>query len=308
MANVTAKDVAALRERTGVGMLECKKALVAADGDIEKAITVLREKGLAAAAKKASRIAAEGVVVSVVDSSKKAGCVLEVNSETDFVAKNATFVDFAKQVAQTIIDQNPADVEVLGDCKVTGSDLTVTALLQEKILVIGENIKIRRFERLEGILVPYVHGDGRIGVMVKLESDIDSDNAELLACGKDIALQVAASNPLYLNEESVPADVIANEKEISRSQLAADSKNANKPQQVIDKIIEGKVKKYYKENCLTNQEFIKDTDQTVQQYIDSVAKNLNGSIKIASYVRFERGEGLQKREDNFADEVANMMK
>lgn len=308
MANITAKDVAALRERTGVGMMDCKKALLEADGDMEKAITVLREKGLAAAAKKAGRIAAEGVVLSIVDSSKNTGCVIEVNSETDFVAKNETFVEFVKQVGQTVIDQNPADVDALMECKVSGTDNTVADLLRDKILVIGENLKIRRFQRLEGILCPYVHGGGRIGVMVRLESDVAADNADLLLCGKDVAMQVAAANPLYLNEESVPESVLAEEKEIQKTQLSQDSKNAGKPEQVLEKILAGKIKKYFKEVCLVDQEFIKDPEQTVQQYVDGCAKKLGGSIKVVEFVRYERGEGLQKREDNFAEEVANMAK
>lgn len=308
MANITAKDVATLRERTGAGMMDCKKALVEADGDMEKAILVLREKGLAAAAKKAGRIAAEGIVLSVVDTDKKVGAVVEVNSETDFVAKNDTFVEFVKSLAQTIIDCNPADVEALADCKMTGSDLTVAQTLQELVLKIGENMKIRRFTRLEGILVPYVHGDGRIGVMVKLESDIDSANEKLLECGKDIALQVAALNAPYLNKEAVSAEIIENEKKIMMSQMAEDPKMAGKPEQVLAKIVDGKIGKYYSENCLLEQEFVKNGDFTVAKYVESIAKELGGSIKVVSFIRYEKGEGLQKREDNFADEVANMVK
>lgn len=308
MAAVTAKDVAALRERTGVGMMDCKKALVEADGDMEKAIVVLREKGLAAAAKKAGRIAAEGIVVSVVDRVKKIGVVLEVNSETDFVAKNETFKEFVQQVAQTIIESNPADIDALASSILIGTDKTVAEMLTEKVLVIGENLKLRRFTRMEGILVSYVHGDGRIGVMVKLESDLDASNDALLACGKDVALQVAASNPLYLNETSVPASIIDGEKEILMSQIANDPKMANKPEQVIAKMVEGKVAKYYKENCLVDQLFIKDTELTVTQYVEKCAKELGGSIKVVDFVRYEKGEGLQKKEDNFADEVANMIK
>lgn len=308
MANITAKDVAALRERTGVGMMECKKALVEAEGDMEKAVLVLRERGLAAAVKKAGRIAAEGIVVAVVDEEKKVGAVLEVNSETDFVAKNDTFVAFAKQVAQTVIDCNPADVDALSECTVTGTEMTVAELLREKILVIGENLKIRRFARLEGILVPYVHGGGRIGVMVQLESDLPADNAELLACGKDVALQVAAMNPAYLDKASVPASVIESEKAIMMSQMAEDPKMASKPEQVRAKIVEGKIGKYYTENCLMHQAFVKDGDMTVEKYVAGVAKSLGGSIKVVSFVRFEKGEGLQKKEDNFAAEVASMVK
>jgi elongation factor Ts len=288
--------------------MDCKKALVEADGDMEKAIVVLREKGLAAAAKKSGRIAAEGIVVSVIDKARQIGVVLEVNSETDFVAKNETFVSFAKEVAQTVIDQNPADVEALAGCTLSGSDNTVAEALTEKVLVIGENLKIRRFVRMNGILVSYIHGDGRIGVMVKLESDIDANNETLLACGKDVALQIAASSPLYLNSAAVPASVIEAEKEILMSQIANDPKMASKPEQVIAKMVDGKVNKYYKENCLLDQIFIKDAEISVQKYIENTAKALGGSIKVADFVRFEKGEGLQKREDNFADEVANMIK
>lgn len=308
MATISAKDVAALRERTGVGMMDCKKALVEADGDMDKAITILREKGLAAAAKKAGRIAAEGVVVAVIDKEKKVGAVVEVNSETDFVAKNETFVEFANQVAKTVIEQNPADLDALLACKLSGSDKTVSEALTDKILVIGENLKVRRFVRMEGILVSYVHGEGRIGVMIKLESSLDPNNEGLLACGKDIALQVAASNPLYLDESSVPASVVEGEKEIIKAQISSDPKMANKPAQVIDKMIEGKISKYYKENCLVDQVFIKDTEIPVSKYIENVAKELGGSIKVVDFVRFERGEGLQKKEDNFASEVASMIK
>lgn len=305
---VTAKEVAALRERTGVGMMDCKKALVEADGDMEKAIVVLREKGLAAAAKKSGRIAAEGIVSSIVDSSKNIGAVVEVNSETDFVAKNETFVEFAKSVAQTIIDKDPADLETLLDTVITGSELTVTQTLQELILKIGENMKIRRFSRLSGILVPYVHSEGRIGVMVKLESSIDANNEKLLACGKDVALQVAALNAPYLKKSDVPAQVIEDEKVIMKAQMAEDPKMANKPEQVLAKILDGKVEKYYSENCLLEQDYVKDGSLTVAKYIESVAKSLGGTINVTEYVRYEKGEGLQKREDNFADEVASMVK
>jgi len=307
MATITAKDVAALRERTGVGMMDCKKALVEADGDMEQAIIVLREKGLAAAAKKAGRIAAEGIVISIVDADLKVGAVVEVNSETDFVAKNDTFVNFVKNVAKTIIVSNPADVDALNDCKMFGSDLTVTQTLQELILVIGENMKVRRFTRLEGILVPYIHGEGRIGVMVKLESDVDASNEKLLACGKDVALQVAALNASYLNKEAVPASVVDEEKKIMMVQMTEDPKMANKPEQVLAKIVDGKISKYFSENCLLEQEFVKNGDLTVAKYIDSVAKELGGSIKVVDYVRYEKGEGLQKKSDNFADEVASMI-
>lgn len=308
MANITAKDVAALRERTGVGMMDCKKALVEADGDMEQAITLLREKGLATQAKKSGRVAAEGIVLSLVDVSKNVGCVVEVNSETDFVAKNDEFISFVNNVAQTIIDTNPSDVDDLLKKTISGGSTSVEETLQEIFLKIRENMKIRRFVRMEGILVPYVHGDGKIGVLVRMESDIAADNADLLACGKDCALQIAAMNAPYLNREAVPAEVIEEEKKIMMAQMSEDPKMANKPEQVRAKIVEGKVVKYYSENCLLEQTFVKDNDLTVQKYVDKVAKDLGGSIKVVEFVRFERGEGIQKREDNFADEVANMVK
>ena len=306
MANFTAKDVTDLRARTGAGMMDCKKALVEADGDMEQAITVLREKGLAAQAKKSGRIAAEGMVLAYVDDAKKVGVVVEVNSETDFVAKNDIFVNFVKQIAQVIIDESPADVEALKGCVVPAEGKPISEILTEMVLRIGENIQIRRFERLEGILVPYVHGEGRIGVIVKLESDISAD--KLFDCGKDVAMQVAAMNASYLNREAVPASVLDSERSIMLAQMAEDPKMANKPEQVKSKIVDGKIEKYYSENCLLEQAFVKDGDISVQKYVDSVAKELGGSIKVTDYVRFERGDGIQKREDNFADEVASMIK
>lgn len=308
MANITAKDVASLRERTGVGMMDCKKALVEADGDMEKAIVILREKGLATQAKKSGRIAAEGLVMAIVDLAKKAGCVIEINSETDFVAKNEAFVDFVKAVGQTVIDTNPSDVDDLKTKTISGGSVTVEEQLQELFLKIRENLQIRRFVRMEGILVPYIHGEGKIAVLVQLESDIAPDNAALLAVGKDCALQITSMNAPYLNREAVPASVLEEEKRIMMAQMSEDPKMASKPEQVRAKIVEGKVGKYYSENCLLEQEFVKDGDFTVQKYVDKVAKELGGSIKVTNYVRYERGEGIQKREDNFADEVANMVK
>lgn len=300
MANITAKDVAALRERTGCGMMDCKKALVETDGDMDKAIEVLREKGLAKAAKKAGRIAAEGIVASVVDEDKKVGVVLEVNSETDFVAKNDVFQGFVNTVAKTIIDQNPADVEALLEC--TCDEGKIGDMLTEKIATIGENIKIRRFTRLEGVLVPYVHDGGRIGVMVKLETEADGD--EVKTCGKDVALQVTAMNPQYLCKEEISEETIENEKAIMKKQVI----DEGKPEAIADKIVLGKLAKYYKEVCLVEQPFVKDGDMSVAQYVDSVAKSVGKPIKVAGFVRYEKGEGIQKKEDNFADEVASMIK
>lgn len=303
MANITAKDVAALRERTGVGMMDCKKALVETDGDFEKAIVILREKGLATQAKKAGRVAAEGLVVAMVEGN--VGVIVEVNSETDFVANTDQFKNLVNTIAKTIIASNPADVEALKACKSVDSDRTIAEEVQEVFLQIRENIQIRRFVRLEGNLVSYIHGEGRIGVMVQLDTDL-GDKA--YTCGKDVALQIAAMNPAYLDRDHVPADVLENEKNIMLAQMKEDPKMANKPEAVMAKIVEGKVGKYYSENCLVDMEFVKDGDYTVGKYVDKCAKDLGGSIKIASYVRYERGEGIEKRADDFAAEVASMMK
>ncbi|MBC5786886.1 MULTISPECIES: translation elongation factor Ts [Clostridiaceae] len=303
MASFTAKDVQALRQRTGVGMMDCKKALTEANGDTEKAIELLREKGLAAAAKKAGRIAAEGLVVSVIDPDKKVGAVVEVNAETDFVAKNKEFVAFVDAVAKTVLESNPADVEALNTTKLAGSDETVEEALREKILTIGENIKIRRFARLEGDLVSYVHGEGKIGVMVKFDTDV-ADKEGFAAYGKDVAMQIAAAAPQYLNKENVPAENLEKEKEI----LTVQAMNEGKPANIAEKMVAGRINKFYKEVCLVEQPFVKDSDMSVAQYTEKTAKELGGSIKIVDFVRFEKGEGIEKRNDNFADEVAGMIK
>lgn len=303
----TAKDVASLRERTNCGMMDCKKALAASDGDMDKAIEFLREKGLAAAIKKAGRIAAEGVVLSVVDEEKKAGVVIEVNAETDFVAKNDTFNSFVAECAKIVLDKRPADVDALLSC--VGSDgLTVEQMVQEKVLTIGENIKIRRFVCMEGDLVSYVHGGGKIGVMVKFETNV-ADKPEFKEYAKDIAMQIAAINPTYLKKEDVPAEDVAKEREILVIQAQEDPKNANKPKQVLEKMVEGRLnKKFYQDACLIEQPFVKDGNITVSQYTKDVAKQLGGSIDIVSFVRYEKGEGIEKKQDNFADEVASMVK
>lgn len=299
----TAKDVQALREKTGCGMMDCKKALTASDGDMEKAMEFLRERGLAAAAKKASRIAAEGIVYAQVDDATKAGVVVEVNAETDFVAKNEKFQDFVKVTAKTILAQNPADVDALTALKAEGTGETVEELLHEKILTIGENIKIRRFKRMEGDLVSYIHGGGRIGVMVRFDTDV-AGKPGFTEFGKDIAMQIAATNPLYLDRTSVPAEVIEEEKKILTTQAI----NEGKPAAIAEKMVAGRINKYYKEFCLVDQEFVKDPDLTVAKYTAQKAKELGGKIAIAEYIRYEKGEGLQKREDNFAAEVAGMVK
>ena len=304
---ISAKDVMELRKQTDCGMMECKKALTEADGNFEKAIEILRERGLATAAKKAGRIAAEGMVYADYCPECKVGVVIEVNAETDFVAKNDKFVAFVKEATQVIMKQNPADVEALMNCKM--GDETVDQALKELILVIKENIKVRRFVRYEGVCSAYVHGGGTHGILVNFETTngIEAKD-EFVTYGKDIAMQVAAANPSYVDEASVPAEVVAKEKEIMLAQMAGDPKNANKPEAVKQKMIEGKIKKFFKENCLVDQEFVKDGDLSVAQYTAKVAKDLGGEIKIVKFTRFVKGEGLEKRADDFAAEVASMVK
>lgn len=303
MAAFTAQDVKALREKTGCGMMDCKKALTQADGDMDKAIDFLREQGLAKQAKKASRIAAEGVAYATTTDDCSVGVVIEVNAETDFVAKNDSFMDFVKACANTVIKENPADVEALLTLKADGTEQTVAELLQEKVLTIGENIQIRRFERMEGACVAYVHAGGKIGVLVNFNTDV-ADKPEFVAYGKDVAMQIAALNTPYLTRNDVPSEVIDHEKEVMRQQVI----NEGKPEAIADKIVMGKINKYYKENCLVDQEFVKDNKLTVAQYTKNTAKELGGSIDIVKFVRFEKGEGIEKRQDDFAAEVASMVK
>ncbi len=304
----TSKDVMALREKTGVGMMDCKKALQESDGDMDKAIDYLREKGLAKQAKKASRVAAEGMAYATVDYDKKVGVVVEVNSETDFAAKSDKFIEFVQQVAKVIIDANPADVEALMACD-AGDGQTLADVLRDKVMVIGENLSVRRFVRYEGDCVAYVHGGGRIGVLVKFEADAAASGSEaLIECGKDVAMQIAALNAPYLSEATVPADVVAHEKEVQLALMKNDPKNANKPENILEKMIIGKMRKYFEEVCLLNQAFVKDGNLNVAQYVDQQAKNAGGAMALVDFVRYEKGEGLQKREDDFASEVASMVK
>ena len=304
---ISAKDVMELRKQTDCGMMECKKALAEADGNFEKAVELLRERGLATAQKKAGRVAAEGMVYADYNAEKKIGVVLEVNAETDFVAKNDKFVAFVKEVSAIIETQNPADVDALMSC--TMGEGTVDDALKGLILVIKENIKIRRFVRYEGVCAAYVHGGGTHAVLVNFDTTDDvAAKAEFDGFGKDIAMQVAAANPSYVRREEVPADVLDKEKEILLAQMANDPKTANKPEAVKEKMIVGKINKYYKENCLVDQEFVKDSNLNVQGYVDQTAKALGGEISVVKFVRFEKGEGIEKREDDFAAEVANMVK
>ena len=300
----TAKDVQALREKTGCGMMDCKKALVETNGDMDAAVDYLREKGLASQAKKADRIAAEGTVCAYTKDG--VGGLVELNSETDFVANGDGFKALAAEVAEVVAEQNPADLDALLACEKDG--LTVEAKVQELFLAIRENIKVRRFERVEGKVVTYVHAGGKIGVLVNFETSLAGDNADFVAMGKNIAMQIAAMNPAYLDEASVPASVIEKEKEILVAQMKEDPKMANKPDAVLGKIVEGKIGKYYKENCLVEQQYVIDGDLTVGKYIEKTAKELGAEIKLVSFVRFEKGEGIEKRVDDFAAEVAAMAK
>ncbi len=304
MAKVSIAEIKDLMKATGVGMMDCKNALTEADGDTDKAIQILREKGLATQAKKSSRVAAEGIVTSVVEGN--VGAVVEVNIETDFAANNEEFKAFVNAVAKTVIEKNPADLDALKAATISGGDKSVEEALQDLFIKIRENMVIRRFTRLEGVLVPYVHGGGSIGVMVKLDTDLPAD--KVFEVGKNCALQVAAMNPAYLNRESVPAEVLENEKHVIMAQMAEDPKMASKPEQVRAKIAEGKVGKYYSENCLLEQAYVKDDKVSVEKYVENSAKELGGKITVVEYVRFERGEGIEKKEENFAEEVANMAK
>lgn len=300
----TAKDVQALREKTGCGMMDCKKALVECNGDMDAAVDYLREKGLASQAKKASRIAAEGTVCAI--SENGVGVAVEINAETDFVAGGDEFKELALKVAKVIAEQNPADIDALNACSANGQ--TVEEMVQELFLKVRENIKIRRFVRFEGKVVNYVHAGGKIGVLVKFDGDVAADNADFIAMGKNVAMQIAAMNPGYLDEASVPVEVIEKEKEILIAQMKEDPKMANKPDAVLGKIVEGKIGKFYKENCLVEQAFVMDGDLTVGKYVANVAKELGADIKIADFVRMEKGEGIEKRVDDFAAEVASMVK
>lgn len=305
MGKASVAEIKELMSATGVGMMDCKKALEENDGDREKAIEFLREKGLATQAKKSGRAAAEGVVTAVVNGN--VGVLLEVNTETDFAANTEDVRNFVAAVANTIIEANPADVEALKATKISGGDKTVDEALTDLAgMKIRENIVIRRFVRFEGKLASYIHNGGSIGVMVKLDTELTGD--AITTIGKDVAMQSAALGAPYVSREDVPADVVTKEREISLAQMAEDPKMANKPDQVKNKIVDGKVEKFFKENCLLEQAFVKDDKVSVQGYVDAEAKKLGGSIKVVECVRFERGEGVEKKQDDFAAEVASMMK
>ena len=304
---ITAKDVQKLREMTGVGMMDCKKALTEAEGDIDKAIEWLREKGLAAQTKKAGKVAAEGVSYAIV-ADNGVGVIIEVNSQTDFVAKNEVFQDFVKSLAAVVAEKDPADVEALKACTYPGTDRTVADVTADKVLAIGENIQIRRFVRYaQGVNVPYIHMGGKIGVLVNLEVE-GIEAAKVVELGKDVAMQIAAMNPSFLDKSDVDQSTLDKEKEILLAQAKEDPKNANKPENIIEKMVMGRIGKYYEETCLLQQAFVKENKVSVEKHIAEVAKQLGGKISVKAYTRFETGEGIEKKEDDFAAEVASMIK
>ena len=298
----TAQDVKKLREMTNVGMMDCKAALAATDGDMDKAVDWLREKGLAKAAKKADRIAAEGVALATVVNG--VGVVIEVNSETDFAAKTDAFMDLVKNLAVAVAEQNPADVDALKACTYPGSNLTVTEIMQEKVMSIGENMQIRRFVRFaENTNVAYVHAGGSHGVLVNLAVEGDIDATEI---GKNVAMQIAAMGAKYWDKALVPQDVVDHELQVQVALMDNDPKMASKPAAVKEKIAAGKINAFYKEICLLQQDFVRgDLFQgSVEGYIADAAKKLGGSVKFVDAVHYIKGEGIEKKEENFADEVA----
>ena len=305
--NFTAKDVQALREKTGAGMMDCKKALTETDGDMDKAVDVLREKGLASAAKKAGRVAAEGVVVAYYDEANKVASMVEVNCETDFVAKNDEFQGFVEAVANQVVDSEAADLDAfMAETWEADTTKTVKDALVEKIAVIGENLNIRRFEKVaadNGVVVPYIHGGGRIGVLVVADTDVVND--EIKVALKNVAMQVAAMSPKYTSRDEVDASFLEHEKEILLAQ--AKQENPNKPDNIIEKMIIGRLNKEMKEICLLDQVYVQDSDLTVAKYVEKVAKENGANMTVKKFVRFETGEGLEKKNEDFAAEVAAQM-
>ena len=304
---ISAKDVQKLREMTGVGMMDCKKALTESEGDFDKAIEWLREKGLAAQTKKAGKVAAEGVSYAVV-TEKGVGVIIEVNSQTDFVAKNDVFKDFVMALAVVVAEEAPADVEALKACRYPGTERTVADVTADKVLAIGENIQIRRFVRYaEGVNVPYIHMGGKVGVLVNLAVE-GIEPQQVTELGKDIAMQICAMNPSYLDKSDVSQEVLDKEKEIQLALMANDPKMAAKPDKVKEGIVMGKLGKYYEENCLLQQAFVKENKISVEKHVAEVAKQLGGKITVKAFTRFATGEGIEKAEDDFAAEVASMVK
>lgn len=306
MAAITSAMVKELRERTAAGMMDCKKALMATDGDMEKAIEWLREKGLAQAAKKASRIAAEGVVAQYIMPCGCTGVIVEVNCETDFVAKTDNFKNFANNVAKHIAKANPASVEEMLEQKfVDDESKTISDLISDATVAIGEKISVRRFARYktEGVVSTYIHMGGKVGVLVEVACDADhKDNDTVKEFAHDLALQIAAAKPEAVRREEVDSSKLEKEKEILRAQAM----NEGKPEKIVDKMVEGRIEKYYKEVCLIDQPFVKDGDKSIKAYMADVAKATGATLDIVRFTRFERGEGIEKRQDNLAEEIAKM--
>lgn len=303
--NIPAKDVMELRKKTGCGMMECKKALVETEGNFDEAIKYLREKGLSVAAKKADRIAAEGIVDILSDNGVTA--IIEVNAETDFVAKNASFKDFVKGILRTIVANKPADVDALKALPFDGKDNTVEAELKNMIFTIGENMSIRRFDIVEGVTGTYIHGGGSAGVVTKFDTDLDASSEAFKDYAKNVCMQIAAMSPSYVDRDHVPASVLESEKEILLTQIKNDEKLANKPDAVKEKMVIGRIEKFYDNNCLVDQAYVKDEDVTVGKYTENTAKELGGKIAIVSFIKYERGEGIEKREDDLAAEVNKLI-
>ncbi len=306
---ITAGMVKDLREMTGAGMMDCKKALAATDGDMDKAVEFLREKGLAAAEKKAGRIAAEGICATNVSADGKVASIVEVNSETDFVAKNDKFQAYVAKVAEQAAKTTSADIDAfLAEPWIEDATKTVKEELASQIAVIGENMNIRRFAKItaeNGFVESYVHGAGRIGILVEFETSVCNDATR--ECAKNVAMQIAAMNPKYVNQAEIAPEFIAHEREILKAQAMNDPANAKKPENIVEKMIEGRLAKELKEFCLVDQVYVKDGDLTVQKYIDSVAKEVGAEIVVKKFVRFETGEGIEKKEEDFAAEVAKQM-
>lgn len=308
MAAVTSAMVKELRERTSAGMMDCKKALVESDGDMDKAIEWLREKGLSQAAKKASRIAAEGVVAQYLNEDATVGAIVEVNCETDFVAKTDNFLNFANSVAKHIALANPADVDALLAQKyIDDESKTISDMISDATVAIGEKISVRRFERYEttGVLSTYIHLGGKVGVMVEVAADANGrQNDEVKTFAHDLALQIAAARPEAVRKEEVDVEKLNKEKEILRAQAL----NEGKPEKIVERMVEGRIEKYYKEVCLLEQLFVKDGDKTIRGLMGEIAKAANTNLDVVKFVRFERGEGIEKRKDDLAGEIAAMMK
>ena len=298
---ISASMVKELRERTGAGMMDCKRALSETDGDMDKAIELLREKGLAAAAKKAGRIAAEGLVCTYISEDMKVGTVVEVNCETDFVAANEEFVTLAKNIAKQASETTSTTVdELVAEKYIADEAITITEAVTGLIAKLGENMSVRRFEKFSienGVVQSYIHGGGRIGVLVELACEKQDD--VLIQIAKDVAMQVAAANPLFLDNTCVDNETLEKEKEIYRVQAL----NEGKPEKIVEKMVMGRVNKYYKEVCLVEQIWVKNSDYTITKYLQEESKKLGADIKITRFVRFERGEGIEKKEENFAEEV-----